>query len=76
MLMNQLILMKYMVYELDHPKTQADKIQRIDRAGLDVPDNLVFVGVDFTKDDLCEMLLSAGFDKTKKCKLLPFQRRY
>ena len=59
-------LMKYMVYELDHPKTQADKIQRIDRAGLDVPDNLVFVGVDFTKDDLCEMLLSAGFDKTKK----------
>lgn len=28
---------KYMVYELDHPKTQADKIQRIDRAGLDIP---------------------------------------
>ena len=41
---------KHMVYELDHPKTQADKIQRIKRAGLDVPDNLVFVGVDFTKD--------------------------
>ena len=57
---------KYMVYELDHPKTQADKIQRIDRAGLDIPQNLIFVGVDFTKDDLCEMLLSAGFDNTKK----------
>ena len=57
---------KYMVYELDHPKTQADKIQRIDRAGLDIPQNLIFVGVDFTKDDLCERLLSAGFDKTKK----------
>lgn len=57
---------KYMVYELDHPKTQADKMERIARAGLDVPDDLVFVGVDFTKDDLCEMLLSAGFDKTKK----------
>ena len=57
---------RYMVYEIDHPKTQADKMERIARAGLDIPDNLIFVGVDFTQDNLGEMLLSAGFDKTKK----------
>ena len=57
---------KYMVYEIDHPKTQADKMERIARAGLDIPDNLIFVEVDFTQDNLGEMLLSAGFDKTKK----------
>ena len=59
-------MQKYMVYEIDHPKTQADKMERIARAGLDIPDNLIFVGVDFTQDNLGEMLLSAGFDKTKK----------
>lgn len=59
-------MQKYMVYEIDHPKTQVDKMERIARAGLDIPDNLIFVGVDFTQDNLGEMLLSAGFDKTKK----------
>lgn len=59
-------MQKYIVYEIDHPKTQADKIKRIAHAGLNIPDNLIFVGVDFTQDNLGEMLLSAGFNKTKK----------
>ena len=62
----QEFVQRYMVYEIDHPKTQADKMERIARAGLDIPDNLIFVGVDFTQDNLGEMLLSAGFDETKK----------
>lgn len=54
------------VFEVDHPKTQADKIARIGQAGLNIPDELVFVPVDFSKDDLAECLIKAGFDAEKK----------
>ena len=54
------------VYEVDHPKTQCDKLERIKAAGLEMPDNLIFVPVDFTTDNLKEKLLESGFDSTKK----------
>ena len=54
------------VFEVDHPLTQADKKERIARAGWTVPDNLAFVPVDFTKDSLAERLLAAGFDRSAK----------
>ena len=54
------------VFEVDHPLTQADKKERIARAGWTVPDNLAFVPVDFTKDRLAERLLAAGFDRSVK----------
>ena len=54
------------VFEVDHPLTQADKKERIARAGWTVPDNLAFVPVDFTKDSLAERLLAAGFDRSVK----------
>lgn len=59
-------LSKHRVFEVDHPLTQGDKIERIIRAGLTVPDNLTFVPVDFTKDDLTECLIDGGFDPTIK----------
>lgn len=59
-------LQKYKVFEVDHPLTQVDKISRIERADLEVPKNLNFVGVDFTKDSLSEKLLESGFDTSKK----------
>ncbi len=59
-------LQNHKVFEVDHPLTQTDKISRIKRADLEVPNNLKFVGVDFTKDRLSEKLLEAGFDKSKK----------
>ena len=59
-------LSKYQVFEVDHPLTQADKQERITRAGWTVPDNLTFVPMDFTKDSLAERLLAAGFDPTAK----------
>ena len=52
--------------EVDHPLTQADKLERITRAGWAVPDNLAFVPVDFTKDSLAERLIAAGFDPSAK----------
>ncbi len=57
---------KYKVYEVDHPQTQSDKIGRITRAKLEIPDNLFYVPVDFSKDDLKAGLLKAGFDPTQK----------
>ena len=59
-------LSKYRVFEVDHPLTQADKLERIARAGWTVPDNLAFVPVDFTKDSLTERLIAAGFDPSVK----------
>lgn len=59
-------LSKYRVFEVDHPLTQADKLERITRAGWTVPDNLAFVPVDFTKDSLAERLIAAGFDPSVK----------
>lgn len=54
------------VFEVDHPLTQADKKMRIQRAGWDIPQNLTWVPVDFTKDVLEEKLLACGFDQTVK----------
>lgn len=55
-------LAKHRGFEVDHPLTQADKRERIARAGWTVPDNLAFVPVGFTKDNLTECLNAGGFD--------------
>ena len=60
------ILKTVHVFEVDHPLTQEAKRERICRAGWAVPENLHFVPVDFTKDDLGAALLQAGFSTEKK----------
>ena len=57
---------KFKVFEVDHPLTQKDKIERIKRAGWLVPENLRFVPVDFTNDNLTECLIASGFDPSVK----------
>ena len=59
-------LSKHRVFEVDHPLTQADKRERIARAGWTVPGNLAFVPVDFTRDSLTDRLTAAGFDPSVK----------
>lgn len=59
-------LAKYKVFEVDHPLTQEDKLERIIRAGWTIPDQLTFVPVDFTKDSVKERLLDSGFDSSVK----------
>ncbi|MGN1089216.1 MAG: class I SAM-dependent methyltransferase [Huintestinicola sp.] len=59
-------LKKYDVFELDHPLTQEDKMERIRRAGWTVPEKLHFVPIDFTKDDIGVKLTEAGFRPEKK----------
>ena len=59
-------LLQHRVFEVDHPLTQADKKERIARAGWTVPDKLAFVPVDFMKDRLTECLIAADFDPSVK----------
>lgn len=59
-------LKKYKVFEVDHLLTQEDKKERIKRAELSIPDNLCFVPVDFSADNLRGELLKAGFNPKKK----------
>ena len=54
------------IFEADHPQTQADKISRLKRAGLEILENLTFVSVDFTGDSISEKLLESGFNPKKK----------
>ncbi len=63
---NKEFLKQHKVFEADHPLTQADKTERIERAGWKRPNNLTFVPMDFTVDSLTENLLALGFDKIAK----------
>lgn len=49
------------VFEVDHPDTQAWKQERLERAGLPVPDALRFAPVNFECDTLAHGLAAAGF---------------
>lgn len=49
------------VFEVDHPATQAWKRARLAEEGLAVPGTLVFVPVDFERDELGASLAACGF---------------
>lgn len=49
------------VFEVDHPATQAWKRQRIADAHIALPPSVVFVPLDFERDDVGETLAGAGF---------------
>lgn len=56
------LLERISVYEIDHPVTQKKKLERIQRAGLQVPENHCFVPADLTKSTPVEALEGSGFD--------------
>jgi len=53
------------VFEVDHPATGAWKREQLAAAGIEVPDNVTYVAVDFERDDLTARLAAAGFDGTR-----------
>jgi methyltransferase (TIGR00027 family) len=53
------------VFEVDHPATQAWKLQMLAAAGIVPPGTAEFVAVDFEVDSLRARLQAAGFDFTK-----------
>ncbi|MFC9473691.1 class I SAM-dependent methyltransferase [Nocardia sp. NPDC055002] len=52
------------VFEVDHPATQAWKRERLAAAGIDRPETLTFVPVDFETQTLAARLESTGFTRT------------
>ena len=49
------------IYEVDHPATQAWKLQRLTEGQIAIPSSVSFVPVDFEQDDLGEKLAAVGF---------------
>jgi methyltransferase (TIGR00027 family) len=50
------------IFEVDQPVTQLDKRRRLQAAGVALPDNLEFVGIDFEQTSLREGLSKSGLD--------------
>ncbi|MGE6401120.1 class I SAM-dependent methyltransferase [Bacillus cereus] len=53
------------IFEIDHPSTQCFKVERVKEAGLEIPSNLHFISMDFTKDFSKQKLVNEGFENTK-----------
>ncbi|MDA1754614.1 class I SAM-dependent methyltransferase [Bacillus cereus] len=53
------------IFEVDHPSTQQFKKERIEEAEFEIPNNLHFVSMDFTKGFSYEQLRSEGFENKK-----------
>jgi methyltransferase (TIGR00027 family) len=52
-----------LIYEVDHPATQAWKLERLAEAQIALPPWLILVAVDFERDDVGEKLGAAGFQQ-------------
>ena len=50
-------------FEVDHPATQRDKLERLARLGI-AGSQVRFVEADFTRDQAADRLLAAGFEAT------------
>jgi methyltransferase (TIGR00027 family) len=50
------------IFEVDHPATQRDKRERLERVGLLAPSNLRFSPIDFEATSLTDGLSGCGFD--------------
>ena len=48
------------IFELDHPDTQKFKLERIRQLEWNIPKNVEYVSVDFSKDDIAKALENAG----------------
>ena len=54
------------IYEVDHPATQEWKRQRLADVQIALPPWLIFVPVDFERDDVGDKLVAAGFQQTSR----------
>jgi methyltransferase (TIGR00027 family) len=48
-------------FEVDHPATQGDKLERLGRLGIDAS-HVRFIAADFTRDPVADRLRAAGLD--------------
>lgn len=54
------------VFEIDRKETIDDKKQRLERAGIKIPDNVQLIPADLSKENIKAVLERNGFDKSKK----------
>jgi methyltransferase (TIGR00027 family) len=54
------------IFEVDHPATQAWKLQRLEEAAIPIPSSLTFAPIDFERQSLAEGLDAAGFDRSQQ----------
>lgn len=54
------------VFEVDHPATQAFKLDRLAELEWDIPSNLHFVPMDFTKENLADALKGTAYHLQSK----------
>ncbi|MCP4694593.1 MAG: SAM-dependent methyltransferase [Desulfobacterales bacterium] len=54
------------IFELDIPPTQERKKRCLVKAGVDIPDQLTYVPINFNTESIKDVLFAAGFDKDKK----------
>ncbi len=52
------------VFEVDHPNTQAWKLDLLEENGIDVPKSVTYAPIDFEHQKLPEGLAAAGFDES------------
>ncbi len=55
-----------MIFELDAPVTQAAKLGRYKEKGIKIPENLVFIPIDFDRENIPEKIEKSGFKKGRK----------
>lgn len=53
------------IFELDHPATQKDKLERIQKLGWSVPTSLHLIPIDFRNQQLVNVLRESGFNNNK-----------
>ncbi|MFC2070094.1 SAM-dependent methyltransferase [Chloroflexota bacterium] len=57
---------KAKIFELDHQTTQSVKIERVTNIFGSVPDNVIYVPIDFENDKLDKRLFKNGYDRNLK----------
>jgi methyltransferase (TIGR00027 family) len=57
---------KLQIFEVDLPATQADKRRRLSELGWQIPSQLHFVSLDFTKENVATALSRTSYDPKKK----------
>jgi len=58
------------IFELDAPITQEEKLKAFEEKNIMIPENLVFVPINFNKERLAEKLPNAGFEEGRKSLVL------
>ena len=58
---------KTKIFELDAFLTQNAKIERYKEKGIQIPENLIFIPIDFDRQSISDRLCECGFEKGKRC---------